>query len=207
MLHSDRFPILEHDDDVHDLIGDADARVTRCDHFPSRAIFAFLGDTVNDYAEQHKLVEIERLETIGGSFPVYRLPLTHGDVAIMPMPLGAPAAVMWTDLDDTIRHHIVAAATDAGYQISDAPVWTNDAFFRETKQMLAYRRSQGCAIVDMECSAMAASAQFRGAAFAQLFYTADSLDAEAGHDDRGWGRNERERALQIAVDAIGRVNV
>ena len=53
--------------------------------------------------------------------------------------------------------------------------WTTDGFFRETRDMVEYRKSEGCATVEMECAALAACAQKRGAVFGQILYTADSL--------------------------------
>ena len=41
--------------------------------------------------------------------------------------------------------------------------------------MVEYRKSEGCATVEMECAALAACAQKRGAVFGQILYTADSL--------------------------------
>ncbi|MDN6799223.1 MAG: hypothetical protein L0L50_07960, partial [Propionibacterium sp.] len=58
--------------------------------------------------------------------------------------------------------------------------------------------------VYMACGAMAASAQWRGADFAQLFYPADSVGSPEGHEARDWGYSERDRALQLALDAISR---
>ena len=46
-------------------------------------------------------------------------------------------------------------------------VWTTDAFYRETKTKVERRRAAGCICVDMECSAMAAVAQFRK----KIFFT------------------------------------
>ena len=40
-------------------------------------------------------------------------------------------------------------------------------------------RLQGCICVDMECSANAAAARFRGRELFQFFYAADNLDAKA----------------------------
>ncbi|MDK9593565.1 nucleoside phosphorylase [Propionibacterium freudenreichii] len=255
MLHTDKFPVLEFDDDPHDLIGQGEAKTVEADRFPSRAVFAFLGPAIDEYAADNKLAEIDRIEMIGDVYPVYRAKVPTGDVALMRMPLGSPAAVMctdylfrfgvkralavgscgalealaegelfvptralrdegtsyhylpaspWVDLDPTMRGHIEAAVARAGYHTSSAPVWTNDAFYRETPEMLAHRLAQGCRIVDMECSAMAASAQLRGADFAQLFYTADSLGSPEGHEARDWGYSERDRALQLALNAISR---
>lgn len=56
--------------------------------------------------------------------------------------------------------------------------WTTDAIFRETREKMRRRKEQGCICVDMECSAMAALAQFRGRDVFQFFYAADNLDSE-----------------------------
>lgn len=56
--------------------------------------------------------------------------------------------------------------------------WTNDAIYRETREKVQRRKDQGCICVDMECSALAAVAQFRHKELFQFFYAADNLDAE-----------------------------
>ncbi|WP_316667860.1 nucleoside phosphorylase [uncultured Propionibacterium sp.] len=257
MLHTHELPILERDDDSTDLIGEGEAASIPADLYPSRAVLAFLGEIVDQYARAGRLPVIETLEQIGNHYPVYRGRDGRGDFAILMMPLGAPAAVMntdmlfrhgvrraiavgscgaleplavgelvvparalrgegtsfqyvpasrWIDIDPDMRAVIGQAVEAAGYTVNDSPVWTNDAFYRETRSMLSRRRAEGCAIVDMECSAMAASAALRGARFAQLFYTADSLaDPENGHDERDWGRGSRGAALRIALDALSRL--
>lgn len=55
-------------------------------------------------------------------------------------------------------------------------VWSTDAFFRETPSKVAHYRNDGCLAAEMECSALAAVAQFRGKQVAQFLYTADNLD-------------------------------
>lgn len=57
-------------------------------------------------------------------------------------------------------------------------VWTTDAFYRETPDKVAKRKASGCICVDMECSALAALAQFRKRDIVQFFYAADNLDQE-----------------------------
>ncbi len=56
--------------------------------------------------------------------------------------------------------------------------WTTDGIYRETKAKVARRKEAGCICVDMECSAVAALAQFRGKDVFQFFYAADNLDSE-----------------------------
>ena len=84
-----------------------------------------------------------------------------------------------------------------------APVWTTDGLFRETPDRVARRRAEGCLLVDMECSALAAVAAFRGVRFGQLLYAGDSL-AAAEWDHRGWNRADsvRDSLLDLAIDAV-----
>ena len=56
--------------------------------------------------------------------------------------------------------------------------WTTDAIYRETPKKLETRKNQGAIVVDMECSAMASFAEFRGVNFGEIFYGADDLSKE-----------------------------
>lgn len=86
--------------------------------------------------------------------------------------------------------------------------WTTDAFYRETKAKMARRKEQECICVDMECSAMAAVAQFRKKAIFQFFYAADSLDGEAW-DRRSLSSDvrftEKDRFAQLALELAVRI--
>jgi uridine phosphorylase len=86
-------------------------------------------------------------------------------------------------------------------------VWTTDAFFRETQANLARRIEDGCIAVDMEVSALAAFAQFRGVAVHHFLYTADSL-TEAEWDARTLGNlpaEPRARYVKIALELASRL--
>lgn len=110
----------------------------------------------------------------------------------------------WVDLHPDVRAACTSAVADAGFAYVEAPTWTTDAFFRETRATIAARRDEGCQVVDMECASIAACAQFRGARFGQILYTGDTL-ANDDHDPRMWGHHARETALDLAVDAATRV--
>lgn len=69
--------------------------------------------------------------------------------------------------------------------------------------MVEYRREEGCTVVEMECSALAACAQFRGAEFGQLLFTADTLANVEEYDERDWAEESFEKALYICLDVIG----
>lgn len=80
--------------------------------------------------------------------------------------------------------------------------WTTDGFYRETPDIVRARMSEGCEVVDMECAALAACAQFRGVKFGQILYTADTLANLDAYDERSWGKDTAEIALQLALDAV-----
>ena len=80
--------------------------------------------------------------------------------------------------------------------------WSTDGFFRETAEKVAYRRAEGCSVVEMECSALVACAGFRGITFGMLLYTADTLAAADNYDHRNWGRGSKKIALELCVEAV-----
>lgn len=105
-------------------------------------------------------------------------------------------------LDDAPIAAIRRMLEKHGLAARECKVWTTDAFYRETVAMVETRRAEGCEAVDMECSAMAACARFRGAEFGQLLFTADSLANVDEYDERGWGKDSFDRSVELAFDAI-----
>lgn len=85
--------------------------------------------------------------------------------------------------------------------------WTTDAIYRETKGNMMLRKQEGCIVVDMECSAIAAIAELRKIDTYQFFYGADTLDGEEWQS-RGMLETEKtaselyylELALKIAKE-------
>ena len=81
--------------------------------------------------------------------------------------------------------------------------WTTDGFFRETKDMTAYRKEEGCYVVEMECAALAACAKKRGVRFGQLLFTADTLADPESYDAREWGADSFEKAMKLLFEIAG----
>jgi hypothetical protein len=54
----------------------------------------------------------------------------------------------------------------------------------------------------MECSALAAVAQLRGAIWGLLLFTADSLADIGNYDQRAWGSEAFDKALELCLDII-----
>jgi purine-nucleoside phosphorylase len=84
--------------------------------------------------------------------------------------------------------------------------WTTDAFYRETVGKTARYKAKGCLAVEMEMSALAAVAKFRGVKFGQYLYAGDTVVPE-GWDKRGWVERTdvREILFWLAMEACLRI--
>ncbi len=243
-------PILEYDPDPSAVITPGhelpDLRL------PSKAVFAFLRDAVDRYAQSHGVAPVAFFESATKDFPVYIVDDRGEQICMVQAPVGAPAATQildwliahgvqkiisagscgvltdfpenvflvpsralrdegtsfhyvspsrWIDANPAARSAIGKALRDHGHAFTEVTTWTTDGFFRETRSKVERRRAEGCSVVEMECAALAACAQMRGAIWGELLYTADSL-AGALHDARDWGHASVEYALKLCLDAI-----
>lgn len=106
------------------------------------------------------------------------------------------------EVSQKARTAIAETIVEHGMKVQEVITWSTDAMFRETKEMVAYRRSEGCSVVEMECSALAAVAAFRGVTFGMILYTADTLANVEQYDMRNWGGNAYEYAMTLCMDAV-----
>ena len=74
--------------------------------------------------------------------------------------------------------------------------WSTDGFYRETKEKVLYRKEEGCSVIEMECSALAACAQMRGVIWGEVLFTADSLADIEKYDPRNWGGDSFQLLLE-----------
>lgn len=66
-----------------------------------------------------------------------------------------------------------ACLNRCGYNYVKGKIWTTDAIYRETTDIIKERKDAGCIAVDMEYSALLAAAKYRNVPFVQFFYGAD----------------------------------
>ena len=89
-----------------------------------------------------------------------------------------------------------------GIPYEEVMTWSTDGFYRETAEKVAYRKEEGCAVVEMECAALAAVAQLRGVVWGQLLFTADSLADLENYDSRDWGSEAFDKALELCLEIV-----
>jgi len=106
------------------------------------------------------------------------------------------------EISERARGAIKETILEHGMKYQEVITWSTDGFFRETREKVAYRKSEGCSVVEMECSALAACASFRGAIWGMIIYTADSLADVEKYDMRNWGGNAYEYGLTLCLDAV-----
>jgi uridine phosphorylase len=89
-----------------------------------------------------------------------------------------------------------------GYSYTTGKIWTSDAIYRETLDMINERKKDGCIAVDMEYSALLAAAKYRNVPFIQFFYGADNLDHEEWQprDLTDYGLSDAEKYLALALE-------
>ena len=106
------------------------------------------------------------------------------------------------ELDDKMRNLIKEGMERRNINYRECITWSTDAFFRETPAKIEARKAEGCTVVDMECSALAACAKFRDVDYGQIIFTADSLANLDNYDVRGWGKDSFVKALELCLDLI-----
>lgn len=89
-----------------------------------------------------------------------------------------------------------------GVPFEEVMTWSTDGFYRETAEKVAYRKEEGCAVVEMECAALAAVAQLRKVVWGELLFTADSLADLDNYDQRDWGAEAFEKALELCLEIV-----
>lgn len=92
-----------------------------------------------------------------------------------------------------------------GLQYREVITWSTDGFYRETKDKVAYRKQEGCEVVEMECSALAACAAFRNVIWGCILFTADTLADTENYDERKWGADSFRYALELCLDAVVKI--
>lgn len=80
--------------------------------------------------------------------------------------------------------------------------WTTDSIFRETRDKAQLRKEEGCIAVEMECSALAALAQYRKVIFGQMIYGGDDISCDDWDPREEHDRTSvREKLFWFAVEA------
>ena len=105
-------------------------------------------------------------------------------------------------LDKNFVRRVENEIKNLGFQYEKGTTWTTDGFFRETPNQVLQAKKLGAKTVEMECSALAACAEFRNINFAQILFMADSLADMDNYDERNWGHDSYSAGLNIGSQVL-----
>ena len=111
----------------------------------------------------------------------------------------------FAEISKEARSAIEKTLKDHNLNYTEVTTWSTDGFFRETKEKVEYRIAEGCSVVEMECAALAACAQMRGAIWGELLFTADTLADAEHYDERNWGDDSVGYALELCIEAVQKI--
>lgn len=250
-IFKNEIPILEFDTDYKSVIMPNHEKLDL--HLPRKAVFAFLAEHIDKYAENNKCVQVSEFVSVTKTYPIYITKYKEENICLCQAPVGSAAATQLLDWligygvteiisagscgtlenfpentflvpkkalrdEGTSYHYIMPsryvdvnkAALKAiektlkehNVKYTEVITWSTDGFYRETKEKVLYRKKEGCSVVEMECSALAACAQMRGVIWGEILFTADSLANIDKHDMRNWGGDSFEYALKLCLDTL-----
>jgi len=110
-------------------------------------------------------------------------------------------------VDESVVEVIKSTLNELHIPYIEAKTWSTDAFYRETPDMIMYRKEEGCMVVEMECATLAAIAKFRGVRFGQLLFSGDILIDFKKYDERGWNKNSSamEKLFYLSLESLIRL--
>ena len=131
MINRNEIPLLEYDDSSPGVIApDHDCAGLR---LPKKCLFAFLGDVVHRYAEEHHAETAVELATVSQVIRIYVLHEEDEDIALVQSPIGAAAATQVVDTLITCGCRQIIATGSCGV-LADIP---ENAFLVPTRALRA----------------------------------------------------------------------
>ena len=251
MIVKNEIPILEFDTDETAVIMPTHENLNL--NLPKKAVFAFLGEQIDEYAKTHNAVQVGKFESATKDYPIYVVKYKGEDVCLCQAPVGsAPAAQLmdwligygvqeiitggscgalnnfeedvflvpykalrdegtsyhymkpsrFVEINPTAMKAIEKNVAEHELEYREVITWTTDGFYRGTKEKVAYRKQEGCEVVEMECAALAACASLRNTIWGCILFTADTLADVENYDERNWGRDSFAYALELCLDAV-----
>lgn len=88
-------PILEYDDNKCAVIMPTHEQLDI--HLPRKAVFAFLGDVIDEYAKAHKITQVAEFISATKKYPVYIVNYKGEEICICQAPVGAAASTQILD--------------------------------------------------------------------------------------------------------------
>ncbi len=218
MIQKHAIPILEFDDNPQAVLMPTHEGLDL--KLPKKCIYAFLEEEIDRYAKEVGADCVGEFVSVTKTYPVYVLNYKGEEICLAQAPVGSAPAAQFMDwligygVEQIISTGTCGVLADIEENAFLVPVRAlrdegtsyhyvaPSGFYRETAEKVAYRKEEGCAVVEMECSALAAVAQLRGVVWGELLFTADSLADLDNYDSRDWGSEAFDKALELCLAIV-----
>lgn len=106
------------------------------------------------------------------------------------------------DLSSKYKDDFKEILKEYDFDYREGYTWTTDAFYRETRDKVAYFKEKGCICVEMETSAIAAVCLYKKLDYFTFYYAGDNLDSVEWEERSLHGTSELEKKKQVALLAL-----
>lgn len=209
--------IFEHFSEEENALIDPCDTTGRVDGFPKVCITTFSEGMIETFVRNNPVKIIANLYSANGAVPVYEVGYGEEKMGLFLSRVGAPACaagleeVISMGAEAIVQFGCCGILNESlaekcmrrhGIPYVTGKVWTTDAIYRETRELVEERKRQGCIAVEMEGSASMAVARFRKIPLIQFFYGADSLDGDSWEirDLTDYGIRHGDRYMAIALE-------
>ncbi len=113
------------------------------------------------------------------------------------------------EVSDKYKDLFVEILNEYNFDYREGPVWTTDAFYRETRDKVNYFKEKGCLCVDMEVSAIAAICKYKKLDYFTFFYAGDNLDSVEWEERSLSGKvsfDKKQEVTILALELTNRIN-
>ena len=107
------------------------------------------------------------------------------------------------DLPSSVKEQVASFLKKRNISYSCVKTWTTDAMYRETLTSVAFRKQEGCDVVEMECASLYAVAEYKQVPLGLLLYAGDDISGKVW-DSRDWKSDHGTRflLLDLAVQLV-----
>lgn len=115
----------------------------------------------------------------------------------------------YIETDNSLNSEIEKYLQSNNFNYVKATTWTNDAYYRETKEKIDMAKMLGAVAVEMECASWCAVAKYRGFKFSQLLYFSDLVKQDSWlritNQTVGYHNEKRDIVIVIVKNMIDNV--
>ncbi|MBQ7407867.1 MAG: nucleoside phosphorylase [Clostridia bacterium] len=105
-----------------------------------------------------------------------------------------PSRIIYTD--EGVKNRIISFLTEQKIPFIQGITWTTDAFYRETEDMIKYRKEEGAKMVEMEQAGCIAVCKFRNVKYGAILYAGDDVSGKEW-DNRDWAQRYGIRSFLL----------